>query len=90
MSPRLTEKIAFCVLLLATLLVVLPVVVILGIIVAKGASAISWNFLFSMPRDGMTAGGIFPAILGTLYLVLGAVLFAVSLILFNRRGTTLK
>ena len=79
MSARLAQKIAFAVLLLATLLVVLPVIIILGIIVAKGASAISWEFLFSMPRDGMTAGGIFPAILGTLYLVLGAVLFAVPL-----------
>jgi phosphate transport system permease protein len=79
MNPRLTQKIAFAVLLLATLLVVLPVVVILLIIVVKGASAISWDFLFSMPTDGMTAGGIFPAILGTLYLVLGAIVFAVPL-----------
>lgn len=79
MSPRLWQRIAFALLFLATLVVVLPVVVILAIIVAKGASAISWEFLFSMPRDGMSAGGILPAILGTLYLVLGAVLFAVPL-----------
>ena len=79
MSPRLSQKIAFALLFLATLLVVLPVAVILAIIVAKGASAIGWDFLFTMPRDGMTAGGILPAILGTLYLVLGAVLFAVPL-----------
>ena len=79
MSPRLSQKIAFALLFLATLLVVLPVAVILFIIVAKGASALSWDFLLPMPRDGMTAGGILPAILGTLYLVLGAVLFAVPL-----------
>ncbi|HOW44495.1 MAG TPA: phosphate ABC transporter permease PstA [Candidatus Aminicenantes bacterium] len=79
MSPRLSQKIAFALLFLATLLVVLPVAVILFIIVAKGASALSWDFLLTMPRDGMTAGGILPAILGTLYLVLGAVLFAVPL-----------
>ncbi len=79
MSQRLSQWIAFSLLFLATLVVVLPVVVILAIIVAKGASAISWDFLFSMPRDGMSAGGILPAILGTLYLVLGAVLFAVPL-----------
>jgi phosphate transport system permease protein len=79
MNPRLSEKIAFAVLFLATLLVVLPVAVILAIIVAKGASAINWEFLFAMPRNGMTAGGILPAILGTLYLVLGAVIFAVPL-----------
>ncbi len=79
MSSRLSQRIAFALLFLATLVVVLPVVVILAIIVAKGASAISWEFLFTMPRDGMSAGGILPAILGTLYLVLGAVLFAVPL-----------
>ncbi len=79
MSPRLSQKIAFALLFLATLLVVLPVAVILFIIVAKGASAVNWEFLFTMPRAGMTAGGILPAILGTLYLVLGAVLFAVPL-----------
>ncbi len=79
MNPRLSQKIAFSILFLATLLVVLPVLAILAIIVAKGASAISWNFLFSMPTNGMTAGGIFPAILGTLYLVLGAIIFAVPL-----------
>lgn len=79
MSPRLSQRIAFALLFLATLVVVLPVLVILAIIVAKGASAISWEFLFAMPREGMSAGGILPAILGTLYLVLGAVLFAVPL-----------
>ena len=72
MHPRLTQKIAHAVLLLATLLVVLPVLIILAIIVGKGASAISWDFLFSMPRDGMTTGGIFPAIVGTLWLVASA------------------
>jgi phosphate transport system permease protein len=79
MHPRLSQKIAFAILFLATLLVVLPVVIILLIIVIKGASAISFEFLFSAPRSGMTAGGIFPAILGTLYLVGGAIVFAVPL-----------
>ncbi len=79
MSPRLSQRIAFALLLLATLVVVLPVAVILVLIVAKGGSAISLEFLLTMPRQGMSAGGILPAILGTLYLVLGAVLFAVPL-----------
>jgi len=78
-SPRTTERIAYALLLAATLLVVLPVVVILGIIVVKGIGSVTPEFLFSMPRAGMTAGGILPAILGTLYLVGGAVLFAVPL-----------
>lgn len=79
MNVRTEQTIAVSVLFFCTVLVVLPVVIILGIIVAKGVSAMSFEFLFQMPRNGMTAGGIFPAILGTLYLVLGAVLFAVPL-----------
>lgn len=78
-NVRTEQTIAVSVLFFCTVLVVLPVLIILGIIVAKGVSAISFEFLFEMPRNGMTAGGIFPAILGTLYLVLGAVMFAVPL-----------
>jgi phosphate transport system permease protein len=70
------EKIGFGTLLLATLLVVIPVVLILWLIVQKGWSAITWEFLFSMPRNGMKAGGILPAIIGTFYLVLGSIAFS--------------
>jgi len=79
MNVRTQQKIAFGFLLACTLLVVLPVLVVLGIITYKGVSAISWDFLSGMPESGMNAGGIFPAILGTLYLVVGAVVFAVPL-----------
>ncbi len=51
-------------------------IAILGFIVVKGFSAISWDFITKMPEEGMTKGGIFPAIIGTLYLVLGSILFA--------------
>lgn len=79
MNVQLEQKIAFGVLFFCTLLVVIPVLVILAIIVSKGASALSLGFLLEMPKNGMMAGGIFPAILGTLYLVMGAILFAVPL-----------
>jgi len=79
MNVQLKQKIAFSFLFLCTLLVVVPVLIILVIIFVKGASALSLSFLFEMPTNGMTAGGIFPAILGTLYLVLGAIIFAVPL-----------
>ncbi len=78
-NPHLTQKIAFNLLLLATILVVLPVVIIVFIIIQKGISAISWEFLTSIPKSGMREGGIFPAILGTVYLVLGTLLFALPL-----------
>lgn len=49
---------------------------ILGFIVIKGIGVINWEFLTTYPTDGMTKGGIFPAIIGTLYLMLGSVLVA--------------
>lgn len=74
-----SEKIAFSFLFLATFLVVLPVIFILFIILQKGLSAISWEFLSAMPKMGMREGGIFPAIVGTIYLVLGTLVFALPL-----------
>lgn len=73
MNPKLTQKAAFAILLAATLLVIVPVLVILVIIVKEGYPAISWEFLTAMPHDGMRAGGIFPAIVGTLSIVLTAI-----------------
>ncbi|RPI06663.1 MAG: phosphate ABC transporter permease PstA [Ignavibacteriae bacterium] len=79
MNVQVEQKIAFSILFLCTLLVVVPVLIILVIIFVKGAGALNLGFLFEMPTNGMTEGGIFPAILGTLYLVLGALFFAVPL-----------
>lgn len=52
---------------------------ILGFIFYNGIRVISWEFVFSYPREGMTKGGIFPALIGTLYLILGSILFAFPL-----------
>ena len=49
---------------------------ILGFIVIRGISVISWDFLTKMPEEGMTAGGILPAIVGTLCLVAGSMIVA--------------
>ncbi|MBN1526242.1 MAG: phosphate ABC transporter permease PstA [Candidatus Omnitrophica bacterium] len=76
LTVNLKEKIGFGALFLATMAVVVPVLCIIWLIVTRGWSAISWEFLFTMPRDGMRAGGIFPAIVGTFYLVLGSVAFS--------------
>ncbi len=73
------EKIGFGALLAATLLVVIPVAAIVVLIVVKGWGALSWEFLFSMPRNGMRAGGIFPAIVGTVYLVFISLAFALPI-----------
>jgi phosphate transport system permease protein len=73
LNPKLSQKIAFSVLFLATIFIIIPVVIIIFNIIKNGYSAISWEFLFSMPKDGMRAGGIFPAIVGTLSIVLVAI-----------------
>jgi len=49
---------------------------ILGFIVVRGISVISWDFLTKMPTEGMTSGGILPAIVGTLCLVAGSMIVA--------------
>lgn len=79
MNARIQQRIAVTVLFFCTILVVIPVLVVLAIITYKGFSALSLDFLFGMPENGMNAGGIFPALLGTVYLVTGAVVFAVPL-----------
>lgn len=57
-------------------IVVAILVIILGFSVVRGIGVISWEFLTAMPKDGMTKGGIFPAIVGTGCLVLGSMVFA--------------
>jgi len=74
-----TQKIAFLFLLVATLLIVVPVGMIVVMIIQKGLPAINWQFLSDIPRQGMRAGGIFPAIIGTVYLVTGAIIFALPI-----------
>jgi phosphate transport system permease protein len=54
----------------AVLLIVAMVAIILGNIVWYGWRTVTWDFLTAVPREGMTAGGIFPAIYGTVALVL--------------------
>jgi phosphate transport system permease protein len=60
-------------------LLILPVALILGMLIYKGSPAISFEFLFTSPTNGMTAGGIFPALLGTVLLVIVALLASVPL-----------
>jgi len=55
---------------------------ILFFITVRGAKVLSWGFLTQMPREGMTRGGILPAIIGTFYLTVGAILFALPLGVF--------
>ena len=71
-----SQRLAFGIFRLLSLCIVLILFAILGFIIYKGAGAISWDFITSAPTDGMTGGGIWPAIVGTFYLMVGSALFA--------------
>ena len=61
---------------IATVLFLASIIYFVGI---NGISVINWSFLTSVPRNGMTEGGIAPAIVGTFYLTMGAIIFALPL-----------
>lgn len=75
-NKRVSQKVAFGFFTFLSYMVVVILFVILGFIIIKGGSVISWDFLTKAPEDGMTAGGIFPAIVGTFYLILGSSLIS--------------
>ncbi|CAK7081640.1 phosphate ABC transporter permease PstA [Parabacteroides sp. APC149_11_2_Y6] len=75
-NKRMSQKVAFGFFTFLSYLVVVILFIILGFIIIKGGSVISWDFLTKAPEEGMTAGGIFPAIVGTFYLILGSSLIS--------------
>jgi len=71
MKRQHTDRLATVLITAVAGLVVIPIVLVIGYIFANGLSALSWEFLTTAPSNGMTEGGIMPAILGTLILTLG-------------------
>ena len=82
MSKKFTERLGFALLSFSAVLVLLFLGVILFDIFSKGIGVISWKFLSQPPHQGMTEGGIFPAILGTFLVSIITVVFAVPLGMF--------
>ncbi len=79
LNRHVTERIGFGLITLLAVLVMVPIVGVIVYILVRGAPAISWEFLSAVPRDGMRAGGILPAIVGTFYLTIGTAVFSVPL-----------
>jgi phosphate transport system permease protein len=85
MKPRfavdrfMVQRLGISLISLVALLTVVPILAVFGYIIGKGMPAFSWEFLTAMPREGMRAGGILPAIIGTFYLTLGTAVFSVPL-----------
>lgn len=75
-SKTWVEYVIFAVFRLFTYGVALLLLCILGFIIYNGLGVMSWAFLTEAPSEGMNGGGIFPAIVGTFYLVVGSMLFA--------------
>jgi len=78
-SNERVEKLYRTLFLMMVVLLIAPVLIILSTLVVKGGSVLSFEFLFTNPTDGMTAGGIFPALVGTVWLVTVALLVSVPL-----------
>ena len=76
---RQVERLWKLLFLVMTVLLIVPVVVILSLLVYKGGPVLSVDFLFTEPTDGMTAGGILPALVGTVWLVTVALLASVPI-----------
>lgn len=64
---------------LMTVLLVVPVLIILGVLVQKGGPAVSMEFLFTNPIDQGRQGGILPALVGTIWLVVVALIASVPI-----------
>lgn len=79
LRTRMTQQVAFWTIRLLGFVVVGILVWIQGFIIVNGAGVLSWDFLTQAPTEGMTSGGIFPAIVGTLCLVVGSMVFAFPL-----------
>lgn len=75
-QKRYSQNLAFWIFRLLSFMVVAILFIILGFLVYNGIKVISWDFLTEMPEDGMTKGGIYPAIIGTLCLIAGSMVFA--------------
>jgi len=78
-AAQIRQKAAFFILAVVTLLVVAPILMTIFYITRNGVGAISWEFITQPPRNGMREGGIFPAIVGTIVLVIGTMLFSLPL-----------
>jgi len=78
-KKMLSQNIAFGVFRLLSLTIVVVLFVILAFIIVKGASVLDWDFITTAPTDGMKGGGVWPAIVGTFYLMCGSAVVAFPL-----------
>lgn len=76
MKKNIVQKVVFGALAFISLLTVVGVISFIGFIVVRGLPKLSWEFISKAPTNGMMEGGIFPAIIGTVILIIGSCLVA--------------
>ncbi len=79
MDKKIKEKLGFLLLFVCILITIFFLGIIIYFIFVRGIGALSWEFITQVPRKAMTAGGVAPAIVGTFYLTLGAMVFSIPL-----------
>lgn len=79
MRRQQRQKLAFLLVSVVAWAVTIPIVLVIGLIAWRGLAGLNWAFLTEMPREGMTEGGILPALIGTVWLTLGTAVVAMPL-----------
>lgn len=79
MKRQQTHKLAVVFVTAVAAIVITPIFLVIVFIVVQGLSTISWEFITQPPQNGMTEGGIGPALLGTVYLTIGTAIAAMPL-----------
>ena len=79
MTRQQTHKLAQWLVTITAILVIVPIVLVILFVFINGMGAISWEFLSQPPREGMTQGGIWPAVWGTVLLTFGTAIAAIPL-----------
>jgi phosphate transport system permease protein len=79
MKKNITQAIGFSFLFLSITITILCLFCVIYFVAVRGVKVLSWDFITKVPRNGMTTGGVAPAIVGTFYLTLGAICIALPL-----------
>jgi phosphate transport system permease protein len=79
MSRQQSQRLAIWLITAVAVLVILPIILVILFVIINGLSAISWEFFSQPPRNGMREGGVWPAILGTIFLTMGTAVAAIPL-----------
>lgn len=79
MNRQQTNRLAMAVITGVAILVVIPIVLVILFVLYNGIGAINWEFITAAPRNGMREGGIWPALLGTIFLTCGTAIISFPL-----------